>query len=155
MLLLQFQLGAERYVIDTADVVQVLPLVAIKPIPQAPHGVAGVFDFHGRPVPAVDLSQLMLGRPAERRLSTRVILTRYPDAAADHEPLLGLIAEKATHTVRRARSEFMPSGVTSDAARYLGPIAPCADGFVQWIEVRKLLSSSIYESLFHQAEERA
>jgi chemotaxis-related protein WspB len=56
MLFLLFQLGEERYALDTSHVAEVLPLVAITPIPQAPTGVAGLFNYRGAPVPAIDLS---------------------------------------------------------------------------------------------------
>jgi chemotaxis-related protein WspB len=151
-LLLQFQMGADRYVIDTAEVVRVLPLVAIKHIPQAPRGVAGAFDFQGAPVPVVDLSELALGRPAERCLSTRVILVNYRDRVG-RARLLGLLAEKATQTVRRSRSEFVSSGVHCDQAPYLGPVASGSHGLVQWIDLSKLLPDSVREALFAQVEE--
>ena len=35
MLFLEFQIGAEAYVLDTAQIVEVLPLVSMKRIPQA------------------------------------------------------------------------------------------------------------------------
>jgi chemotaxis-related protein WspB len=153
-LLLQFQMGADRYVIDTAEVVRVLPLVAIKHIPQAPRGVAGAFDFQGAPVPVIDLSELALGRPAQRCLSTRIVLVNYRDRVG-RARRLGLLAEKATQTVRRRRSEFVSSGVHCEAAPYLGPVACDSDGLVQWIEVRKLLPDSVREALFAQVEEVA
>jgi chemotaxis-related protein WspB len=153
-LLLQFQLGADRYVIDTAEVVRVLPLVTMKHIPQAPHGVAGAFNLQGTPVPVIDLSELALARPAARCLSTRVVLVHYPDNMG-RARLLGLLAEKVTQTVRRPRSEFVSSGVHCDEAPYLGPVAAGADGLVQWIEVSKILPDSVCEALFRQSEEVA
>ena len=98
MLFLLFQLGQDRYALDAGQVTEVLPLVEIKQVPQAPPGVAGVFDFRGAPVPVIDLSQLALGRPAQRRLSTRLIVVHHRDEGGEQR-LLGLIAEMATETV--------------------------------------------------------
>ena len=83
MLFLLFQLGQDRYALDTGAIAEVLPLVAITAIPQAPAGVAGLFNYRGAPVPAIDLSQLTMGRPARRRLNTRIIMVHYPDARGD------------------------------------------------------------------------
>ncbi|MBI3900009.1 MAG: purine-binding chemotaxis protein CheW [Gammaproteobacteria bacterium] len=149
MLFLLFQLGNDRYALDVASVAEVLPLVDLKQIPQAPLGVAGVFNYRGAPVPAIDLSQLTLGHAAPRRLSTRLILVRYPDDAGA-ERLLGLIAERTTQTVRRQPSEFVDTGVSQDGASYLGPVATDAHGLIQWIEVRKLLPASVRDVLFKQ-----
>ena len=79
MLFLLFHLGKDRYVLEAGRVVKVLPMVDLKKIPEAPRGVAGIFNYHGQPVPAVDLSELTLGQPAGERLSTRIILIHYPD----------------------------------------------------------------------------
>jgi chemotaxis-related protein WspB len=147
MLFLLFQLGEDRYALDTGRVVEVLPLVAITPIPKAPAGVAGLFNYHGAPVPAIDLSQLTMGVPARGRLNTRIVLVHYPDGRGKTH-LLGLIAEKVTETVRREPADFVASGVTTDRAPYLGPVATDARGVLQWIDVEWLLPASVRDVLF-------
>jgi chemotaxis-related protein WspB len=147
MLCLLFQLGQDRYALDTGRVAEVLPLVAITPIPQAPAGVAGLINYRGVPVPAIDLSQLTIGRPAHARLNTRIIVVHYPDSRGETH-LLGLIAEKVIETVRRDRTDFVPSGVTNDRAPYLGPVAADASGVMQWIDVERLLPASVRDVLF-------
>src|SRR3954452_23926543 len=106
MLFLLFKLGADRYALEASRVVEVLPLLELKKIPQAPKGFAGVFNYRGRPVPAVDLCQLSLGQPAAERLSTRIILIYCPDARVQ-EQLLGLIAKGATETLRKEPGDFV------------------------------------------------
>jgi chemotaxis-related protein WspB len=149
MLFLVFELARDRYVLDVSQVAEVLPLVGIKQIPQAPPGVAGILNYRGAPVPVIDVSQLTLGRPAERRLSTRIVLVHYPDADGQTR-LLGLIAERATQTVRHEEKDFVASGVTSDGASYLGPVAADARGLLQWIDVGTLLPTSVRDVLFKQ-----
>src|SRR6185503_19851205 len=100
MLFLYFQLGVDRYALDCSQVVEVVPLLGIKRIPQAPAAVAGVFNYRSKPVPVIDLSRLALGRPARPHMSARIIVVTYP-GEDDTQHLLGLIAEKATETVRR------------------------------------------------------
>jgi chemotaxis-related protein WspB len=148
MLFLKFRIGAEAYVLDALQIAEVLPLVSIRRIAQAAACVAGLINYRGRPVPVVDLSELMLGRPAQRHISTRLVLVRYG------EHLLGLIAEHATETLRRDAAEFVDSGVASDAAPYLGPVTLDAGRLFQWIEVHKLLPASLSNVLFRQVEEQ-
>jgi chemotaxis-related protein WspB len=147
MLLLLFQIGPERYALDTGQVAEVLPLVGITRIPQAPAGVAGVFNYRGEPVPVIDLSQLTIGRPAQSRLNTRIVLVHYPDGNGGTH-LLGLIAERVTETVRRDRADFVASGVTSGRTPYLGPVAADARGLMQWMDVEQLLPASVRDVLF-------
>jgi chemotaxis-related protein WspB len=150
MLFLLFELANDRYALDVSEIAEVLPLVHLKRIPQAPAGVAGLFDYHGSPVPAIDLSALTLGRPAESRLSTRLILVRYPDDGGEPR-LLGLIAEHATDTMRRAAEDFVVSGVAGDQTPYLGPVATDATGVVQWIRPATLLPPAVQAALFRDA----
>jgi chemotaxis-related protein WspB len=150
MLFLLFQADRDRYAIDADQLVEVLPLIHIKQIPRMPDAVAGAFDYRGTPLPVIDLSQLLLGRPAERRLSTRIMVMRYPDAAGALH-LLGLIAERATETFRRNPDDFSPTGVASPEAPYLGPLLSDEHGLVQWIEVRKLLPEAVRDMLFAPA----
>jgi chemotaxis-related protein WspB len=149
VLFLVFQLADARYALDAGEVAEVLPLVNITPIPRAPAGIVGVFDFRGRPVPLVDLGQIALDRPAERRLSTRIILAHYRGARGEAQ-LLGLIAERVTETMRRDRAEFVPTNVTSAAAPYLGPVASDERGLIQWIVVDQLLPEPVRAALFQE-----
>ncbi len=147
MLFLLFQLGQDRYAMETRHVAEVLPLVQISPMPRMPAAVAGVFNYRGTPVPVIDLSHMLLNRPAVRRFNTRIVVVHYPDeSGALH--LLGLIAERATETVRRDPGQFSAAGVTGEAARHLGPVALDADGFVQWIEPHQFLPPEVRELLF-------
>jgi chemotaxis-related protein WspB len=150
MLFLLFELARDRYALDALQIAEVLPLVGITHLLQAPPAVAGIFNYRGAPVPVIDVSQLTLGRPAERRLSTRIVLVHYPDADGQTR-LLGLIAERATQTVRHEEKDFVASGVTSDGASYLGPVATDARGLLQWIDVGTLLPASVRDVLFKQA----
>ena len=147
MLFLLFQLGDDRYALDALQVAEVVPLVNLKQLPQSSAGIAGAFDYHGTPVPVIDLSALVLHRPARVCLSTRIILVHYPDSQGDAR-LLGLMAERATETTRRAPEDFGDAGVTQRNAPYLGRVASDACGLIQWIEVDRLLPTSVRDTLF-------
>jgi chemotaxis-related protein WspB len=149
MLFLIFQLDGERYALDASHIVEVLPLVRVKKIPQAPAALAGVFDYRGAPVPVLDLSQLALGRPAQPRLSTRTVLVRQADAP---ERLLGLIVENVAETQRRDPREFVDSGVHNTAAPFLGAVAVDGRGMVQRIELARLLPPAVRQALARSTE---
>jgi chemotaxis-related protein WspB len=151
MLFILLRLGDDRYALDALQIAEILPLVGVKQIPQAPAGVVGVIDYHGAPVPLIDLSQMALGRPARWRLGTRIVLVNYPDPDGTTH-LLGLLSEWATETMHRDPAAFVASGVRNDATPYLGPVAADAHGLVQWIKVDKLLPSSLRDLLFKQPE---
>lgn len=147
MLFLLFRLGKDRYAIEARQVAEVLPLLEVKRIPQAPPAVRGAFDFRGQPVPLLDLSQLALGRPAPEQLSTRIVLVHYPDGRGGTR-LLGLLAEHVTETLRRHPEEFQDAGVHSPDAPWLGRVASDPGGLVQWVQVAQLLPEDLRALLF-------
>lgn len=150
MLFLLFQLGGERYALDVGQVVAVLPRLGVKAIPHAPSSVAGLCQYRGGPVPVIDLSELTLGRPSANRLSTRIVLVQFPEPVGGPH-LLGLLAERATETLRRDPEDFVAAGVSVDAASYLGRVTADARGLIQRIEVQRLLPPSLRALLFDEA----
>ena len=152
MVYLLFQIGADRYALEAAGIAAVEPLVRWKRIPQAAAGVAGVVDYHGQPVPVVDLSAMALGQPAQASLSTRLVLVQYR-CSDGVERLLGLLAEKATETARYESGDFQDPGVAAEGAPYLGPVVRDARGIVQRVEVARLLTPEVRDTLWQQAGE--
>jgi chemotaxis-related protein WspB len=150
MLFLVCHFGDDRYVLNTGQIREILPMVQLKQIPQAPPGVAGAFNYRGVPVPVVDLVHLILGRPARTYLSTRIVLTTYRDKTGSPRDL-GLIAERATDTIRLNPMDFGPSGIANDAADYLGPVTADARGLIQWIDPSKILQPSIADRVLEAA----
>jgi chemotaxis-related protein WspB len=147
VLFLLFHLGPDRYVLDVGKVVEVLPLLQFQKIPQAPRAVAGIFNYHGRPVPAVDLGELILGRPAPERLTTRIILVHY-DCDDGRKNLLGLIAENATQVIRREEKDFQAAGLKIGATPYLGPVMLDEHGIIQRVREEKLLPGDVQQLIF-------
>jgi chemotaxis-related protein WspB len=149
MLFLLFHIGTERYVLEASRVIEVLPLVNLKKIPQAPKGFAGLMNYRGRPVPAIDLCELTLGEPARERLSTRIILVKYPQEG-ESDRVVGLIAERATEMLRKEPNEFVDPGFKNASAPYLGPILLDPGGAIQWIRTEHLLTTKIRELVFSE-----
>jgi chemotaxis-related protein WspB len=139
MLFVLFQLGKNRYALEAGCVVEVLPLLELKHVPQPPRGVAGIFVYRGQPVPALDLCELTLGRPALEHLSTRIIIIRHRKSTGESQ-LIGLIAERATGTLRRDEKAFVDAGgVKLASAPFVGPILMDDQGVIQLLDAQKLL----------------
>ncbi|MBA5982220.1 purine-binding chemotaxis protein CheW [Pseudomonas sp. Y5-11] len=147
-LFLLFRIGNERYALRATEVAEVLPRVPLKPIAQAPKWVAGVFAYRGAVVPAIDLSALTFGQPAEARTSTRLVLVHYRPDQRQSPRWLGLILEQATDTLRCNPEDFQPYGLDNRQAPYLGPVREDAQGLVQWVRVNDLLDDAVRSLLF-------
>lgn len=150
---LQFQLGEDRYALPAREVVEVLPLRRLKQLPEAPDWVAGLFEHRGRMTPVIDLSRRVLGRTALARSSTRLVLVRFDAQLGAESPVLGLILEQATDTLRLPADAFKPSGLEAGMPDYLGPVQRDGCGVIQRIEVAGLLDDAVRALLFQPLEQ--
>ena len=142
MLFLLFHIGNDRYALEASRVVEVVPLLDLTEIPQAPPGLAGLLNFRGQSVPTVDLDRLALKRPASPKYSTRIIIVRCdrPNAAPQ---LVGLIAQRATEMLRKEPHEFVQTGLSNVGSPFLGPVLMDPAGPIQWINEDKLLTNDV------------
>ena len=147
MLFILFHLGSDRYALPARDVVEVLPLIQVKTLPGAPAGVAGLIDYRGTAVPVIDLTVMMFGRPAARRVSTRLLMLKYP-LPRGGERLLGVITERATEMIAKEPADFQATGITTNVARFLGPVAQDLRGMIQRVDVAGLLTDELRQALF-------
>ena len=147
MQFLIFHLGADRYGLHTQRVVRVVPVVELKTIPHAPEYVAGLFNFHGTPVPVLDLSRLATGVASKAWFSTRIVLVDYAHAGEDNH-LLGLMLERVSGIERIAPDELVAPGIDTPQASYLGKVSARNGGIVQLVEVDRLLNDEVRALLF-------
>ena len=117
----------------------------MKAVPHAPAGIAGLLDYHGSPVPVLDLHEMVVSKPAESRYSTRLVLIKVSELtdAAGQPRVLGLLVERATGTLKRDQTDFVESGLNIANAPYLGTIAVDSEGFIQRLRPEALLTPSV------------
>ena len=97
MLVLMCHAGENRYAIDSAHVVEVVPYVHCDSIANAPNWLAGMFAYRGRATALVDLTLLTTGEPCPRRWNSRIVIVRCE--AEDRHRLFGLLAERVAAAV--------------------------------------------------------
>lgn len=154
MLMLVFQLGKDRYALETSHVVEVVPSLVLRKLPRAPEYVAGIFNYRGTIVPVIDLCQLTQDRPCDNCLSTRILLVQ---VRGDHgsSRCIGLRAERVTETLKVSESDLVSPGIAVADAPYLGKLISDAQGMIQCIRVEDILPKKLMDSLFQEAMEQA
>ena len=146
MLMLLFRVGNQHYALDTAPVLEIVPMVILRKLSHAPEYMAGVFSFQGQVIPVLDLSHRIQGIPSRISLSTRIILLQLP--YLNHgKCLLGLIAEHVTETLKQSPSNLVESGYQSSDAPFLGKMIVNQENLIQCIEVNHLLSPQEQDNL--------
>jgi len=151
MLLLVFRLGADRYGLEAAQVLEVVPLVTLKVVPQAPRYVAGVMNYRGHPVPVLDLCHLGGGGPCHPNMSTRIVLLHYTGTDGTRH-ILGVMAENVTETIKCSRDNFEQCGIRVSDAPYLGAVSTKGDDMIQLIETDRLLNDEVRSLIFQDDE---
>jgi chemotaxis-related protein WspB len=91
MLALTFQIGPESLGLDIRRVREVIPRVRLKSITGSPGWFSGVFVYHGRVIPVIDLHLLTGHGECPPHLSSRIILAPIQLDPA-REILVGLLA---------------------------------------------------------------
>ena len=147
MQFLLFSLGNDRYGLDTRRVLRVLPRLELKAIPGAPAWVAGLMNYHGKPLPVIDISMLALGIPSGMDFDTRTILVDYRSDRGPCHPL-GLIAEQVSDIRYFDAENFVQPGIDNSGAPYLAQVAAGEGGLVQLVDVDSLLPAAIRALLF-------
>jgi chemotaxis-related protein WspB len=152
MLMLVFRVGEDLYAIGATEVVEVVPSVRLRHIPQAPEYVDGIFNYRGALAPVVDLCRLMYSRPSRDYLSTRIILVRCR-ASDGEDHVIGLRAEQVTDTMQA--EENSAQGPPASVAPYLGPMFSTPAGLIQRIRLEALVSGSLMDSIFARISEQS
>ena len=116
------------YAIEASRIAEVAPLVRLHRTAGPDHLAS--FRFRGRMEPAIDLLRLLIGRPFEPRLNTRILIV--PRGGAGE--VVGLIAEHVTEVKRIDESDFQAVGRRGEPA-FLGPAAAVGAGWVRRLEI--------------------
>lgn len=152
VLLVVFQMGGERYALDSRHVVEIVPLVRFRELPRAPEYVCGLFEYRGQVTPVVDLSSLAGKGSSQRLLSTRIILAHYRDSG-DRVRVLGLLAERVTDTIAVDEKDLQPTGIRIEDSPYFRKVVTDPAGMIQCIELEELLPKPVRDLLFPAEED--
>ncbi|MEM9541961.1 MAG: chemotaxis protein CheW [Cyanobacteria bacterium P01_E01_bin.42] len=144
--MLLFQVGKERYALETASVVAVIPRVDLLEYHGTSSIVAGRFNYQGQIVPVLDLSRILGETPCPTALSARIIVVDLaPKGAA--KQLLGLLAEQVTETLSGDRVARVENGMQLSQRSYLGEIMLQEQTAIQCLHPDRLLSEQSYDRL--------
>ena len=86
--------GEHCYAVPCRRVREVISRLRLQPLPEAPHGVVGTFNYRGTMTPVVDLCQVVEGRPCSARMSSRIVI--FDGLLPSGQRTLGLLAERVT-----------------------------------------------------------
>jgi chemotaxis-related protein WspB len=142
MLCLRFSIDGNAFGIDSGEIVEIIPTVNLRKIPQTPEFVSGCFKFRGIITPVIDAAFLTAQRQSRKSLSSRIAVVNYKCR------FLGIILENATETAQIDLDDLQDSGLKTEDAPYLGKISAGDGTMIQLIKVEDLLSEPVREIIF-------
>ena len=118
---MSFHVGEEEFAIDILGVQEIIRMVELTPVPNAPHFVEGVINLRGKVIPIIDLRSRFGLPSAERTKDTRIIVVEISNT------VLGFIVDSVEEVLRLPESliENPPNtgrGGSSDFHRGIGRV---------------------------------
>ena len=108
--------------------------------------IAGIFDYHGKIVPVIDIARLCRDADLKNSLTTRIIIARLGD-----ESIIGILADNLTQTVNIPPEKFASCGIQQLNAEFLGDVANHNKEMIQLVNVNQLLGTEVRSRLFAAA----
>ena len=139
--LLVFRIGEQEFAVGVAAIEQVLRAVAIKPLPDAPKGVRGVINLHGRVVPVFDL-WARFGQPTrEVRASDHLLI------AHTHWRTVALLVDAVLGVVPRSEAQITPASAILPDLECISGVMKLDGGLVLVHDIERFLSIEDHEAL--------
>ncbi len=141
-----FETSDGRYALDSAHIVEIVPLLKTKRIPAAPAFVKGMINYHGMPVPVFDFCALEGGEDSRTFYSTRIILINYPLDGV--ERLVGVVAERVTDVIKCSESDIRSSGILLEKNSLAGTDDSGQEELVQLFDVKRMIPEDVLRELY-------
>ena len=146
--LVTFQLGDELYGVDIMDVKEIVKTQSVRPIPQAPYYVEGIFNLRSQIIPVVSLHKrfrlkmLEITEDDDEDQGGFIILNIEGNK-------IGIIIDKINRVVTVQQDEVKPppqmlSGIGSE---YIQGVIRQENGYLVMLDIRRLFNSKELQKL--------
>ena len=137
----------DRYLIPTADVIEIIPNIYPRAVPHAPDYLLGMIDYRGVPLPLIDVCRLLYGAPCKVVLSSRIVIVKIitPEGM---ELSIGWLLPGVTETIRVTSESFETAPIHLQECDYLGDVVTDETGILQRLDLQKILPDGAYAVLF-------
>ena len=145
--LVTFQLGEEQYGIDIMKVDGIVREENIRPIPNAPPYVEGIFNLRGSIIPVINLHKRFHLKPAQlseedKLLSGMVIINI-------NEMLIGVIIDKVSRvlTIDKDKIQPPPQMISGIGAEYIKGVIQEKEGYLIILDIERLFDPKELQQL--------
>jgi purine-binding chemotaxis protein CheW len=134
--LVVFRIEKSEYALPVGNVGEILRMVAIAPVPEAPEWLAGVINLRGKVIPVIDL-RTRLGLPAQPvGLNTPIIV-------AEHEgQMVGLVADSVAELLTVPLDAVEPPDARVGTANAVEAVARSGERLILILGLERVCAGS-------------
>jgi len=136
--LVSFMIGKEEYGVDILLVQEIIRMLQVTKVPNAPDFVDGVINLRGRIIPVIDLRCKLGIERKEHDKNTRIVVVEVSGKT------VGFIVDAVTEVLRIPESitEAPPEIVTGINSEFIKAVGKLEDRLLILIDIEKVLSGS-------------
>lgn len=145
--LVTFQLGEELYGVDIMDVKEIVRIQDVRPIPNAPYYVEGIFNLRSEIIPIINLHKRFHLKKAiledgDEYLGGFIILNIEGNK-------LGIIIDRIARVVMVQQSEIQPPPqmISGIGAEYINGVVRQESGYLIVLDIRRLFNPKELQKL--------
>ncbi len=136
--LVSFMIGDEEYGVDILLVQEIIRMLQVTKVPNAPDYVDGVINLRGRIIPVIDLRCKLGIERKEHDKNTRIVVVEVSGKT------VGFIVDAVTEVLRIPESitEAPPEIVTGVNSEYIKAVGKLEDRLLILVDIEKMLAAS-------------
>ncbi|MBX3044503.1 MAG: chemotaxis protein CheW [Candidatus Kapabacteria bacterium] len=141
--LVSFNIGEEEFGVDILKVQEIIRLVEITRVPNAPHFVEGVINLRGKVIPVIDLRKRLGMVSIESSVESRIVVVELENK------IIGFLVDCVNEVLRISRSitEPPPAIIAGINADYITAIGKLEDRILILLDLEMILNTNEKQSL--------
>ncbi|MCI1209237.1 MAG: chemotaxis protein CheW [Treponema sp.] len=139
--LVTFQLGEELYGVDIMDVKEIVNIQEVRPIPNAPYYVEGIFNLRREIIPVINLHKRFRIRKVEHDAGTDDFEGGFIILNIDDNKI-GIIIDRIARVVMVSRDEIKepPQMLSGIGTEYIQGVIRRDENYLIMLDIRKLFN---------------
>lgn len=151
-----FMLGDHKFGIDILKISEIIRMVPIRQIPQAPFFIRGIINLRGAVVPVIDMRLLLQMGSIENEQKSHIVVIEVDNG---HQVVqMGLVVDSVSEVkdIKAGDIEATPSAVVNINTKYILGIAKMDDEMIILLDIDYVLDkkeTALIESMYQQDAE--
>ncbi|RMD50306.1 MAG: chemotaxis protein CheW [Ignavibacteria bacterium] len=141
--LVSFKIGKEEFGVDILKVQEIIRMMKITKVPNAPEYVDGVVNLRGKVIPVVDLRKRLGMELKERDKNTRIVVVELENKT------IGFIVDEVNEVLRipRGITEAPPKMVSGIDSEYITAVGKLEDRLLILLDLEKVFTNEEHSEL--------